>query len=87
MVVLRRPVVVSDPRSGSIDPGSRSQPSTPFPATMVQSGAGGRTRRRDEKKSTEDPLGLSGVGPRERIIRANRFSDLPVASVGNFVFG
>jgi hypothetical protein len=31
----RRPVVVPDPRSGSIDPGSRNQPSTPFPATMV----------------------------------------------------
>jgi hypothetical protein len=32
-------------------------------------------------------LGLSGVGPGERKIRANHFSDLPVASVDNFVFG
>jgi hypothetical protein len=32
----RRPVVVPDPRSGSIDPGSRNQPWTPFSATMTQ---------------------------------------------------
>jgi hypothetical protein len=30
-----RPTVVPDPRSGSIDPGWRNQPSTLFPATMV----------------------------------------------------
>jgi hypothetical protein len=36
MVVPRLPVVVPDPRSRSIDPGSRSQPSIPFPATMGQ---------------------------------------------------
>jgi hypothetical protein len=30
---LRRPAVVPDPRSGSLDPGSRNQPWTPFPAT------------------------------------------------------
>jgi hypothetical protein len=39
-----------------------------------------------KKKSTEDRLGMSGVGPAERKIRANHFSDLPVASVGNFMF-
>jgi hypothetical protein len=50
--------------------------------------AGGPERsRRDEKKSTEDRLGLSRVGPGERKIRANHFSDLPVVLVGNFVFG
>jgi hypothetical protein len=30
----RRPAVVPDPRSGSLDLGSRNQPWTPFPATM-----------------------------------------------------
>jgi hypothetical protein len=29
-----RPAVVPEPRSGSINPGSRDRPSTPFPATM-----------------------------------------------------
>jgi hypothetical protein len=31
----RRSAVIPDPRSGSIDPGSWNQASTPFPATMV----------------------------------------------------
>jgi hypothetical protein len=30
----RRPAIVPDPRSGSIDPGSWNEASTPFPATM-----------------------------------------------------